>query len=80
MMAGLWLDAAHIIEGAVNPLAVARAILNNMSELFEETRSMTAIKENPAIRLMVGHLAAMYGVGEPKFEDIELLKSVMDWE
>ena len=55
-------DALNIIEGACNPVAVVNVIAKHSSEMLHAGEGMSAIEEDPALRLMVYQLAHLYGV------------------
>jgi hypothetical protein len=58
------LDAYFFQKGACNPVAMASTIQRHVAALFQETHSMTAVRQDPALRLMVHQLAHLFNVSE----------------
>lgn len=67
-------DAKHIIDGgACNPVAVAGTIHRHSQAMLQEGTGMTAIRKDPALRLMVYQLAHLYDVLHFSFDEFNKL-------
>lgn len=61
-------DAYCIQLGACNPVAVVNTLQRHASALFSETHSMTAVRKDPALRLIAHQLAHLFNV--PVFDTV----------
>lgn len=71
--AQIWWDAWNIADpGAANPVAVARTLFKASAFLLHEIGT-DGIKKHPALRVIAGQLASLYGVDSigPSVEDLD---------
>ena len=55
-------DALYAQQGACNPIALAGVLAKYATEMYREGNDMTAVRSDPALRLLTHQLAHLMGV------------------
>jgi hypothetical protein len=71
----VWEDAYLIDNGACNPVAIAKTFFEHAKEILLENGT-DAVRNHPALRLMINQLSSLMGIGEMDFSYLEVYNQV----